>query len=213
MRGDRYAKFASGYDRHWVTFSARTHAQVLARLPRDLTGKRLLDLGCGTGNLTARLVAQHPAVAAITGVDPSASMLRRARARRITAAHAGQIAWVQQHPDALDFRLAAFDIVVCANTFHYFRDPVAMLRRIHRVLRPGGLLILEDYAKDGPLARYFEWAIRRYDPAHQRAYTLTEAEALLPLAGWPPTSYGAKFRINALWRGWIVAVRHPPDPS
>jgi ubiquinone/menaquinone biosynthesis C-methylase UbiE len=213
MPGDLYAKFASGYDAHWTAFNARTHAQVLARLPHDLTGKRLLDLVCGTGSLTARIIARHPAVASITGVDASASMLRQARARRIAATRTGQVAWVWQRPDALDFRPATFDIVVCVNTFHYFREPVAMLRRIRRVLRPDGLLILEDYAKDGLLARYFEWAIRLYDPAHQRAYALAEAEGLLPLAGWPAARYGATFRINTLWRGWIVAVERPPAAS
>lgn len=213
MPHDRYAKFASGYDAHWARFSARTHAHVLARLSQDLTGKRLLDLSCGTGSLIERMLACHPTVASIVGVEVSASMLRQARARLAVPLRSRQVALVQQRPDALDFRPGAFDIVVCANTFHYFREPQAMLREIYRVVRPGGLLILEDYAKDGPLARYFEWAIRWYDPAHQRAYTLAEADRLLAAAGWPRATYGAKFRIDALWRGWIVATSRPTAAS
>jgi len=51
---DPYAKFAAGYDARWATFGARTHARVLGQLPPELTGKRLRDVGCGTGTLIKR---------------------------------------------------------------------------------------------------------------------------------------------------------------
>ncbi len=207
MRRDPYRKFAHGYDASWATFSARTHAQVLARLPQDCAGKRLLDLSCGTGSLIERILVAHPAIGAVIGVDVSAGMLRQARARLADRAGSHAVGLVQQRLRVLDFQTAAFDIVVCANAFHYFREPQTILREVARVLRPGGLLILEDYAKGGLLARYFEWAIRRYDPAHQRAYHLAEVTRQLALAGWPPATYAADFRIDPLWRGWILAVK------
>ena len=179
---------------------------MLAQLPHDCTGQRLLDLSCGTGSLIARILSAYPAIGPVIGVDVSAGMLRWARARLAGRAGAGVVALVQGRLQRLDFQTTAFDIVVCANAFHYFREPQLLLREVARVLRPGGLFILEDYAKSGLLARYFEWAIRRYDPAHQRAYRLAEATRQLARAGWAPATYTANFRIDPLWRGWIIVA-------
>ena len=74
MRRDPYQRFASGYDKTWARFSARTHAQVLAQLPQDCAGQRLLDLSCGTGSLIERILLAHPASGPIMGVDVSAGM-------------------------------------------------------------------------------------------------------------------------------------------
>lgn len=207
MRRDPYQRFASGYDKTWARFSARTHAQVLAQLPQDCAGQRLLDLSCGTGSLIERILLAHPASGPIMGVDVSGRMLRQARMRLAVQSGTQAVGLVQQRLQGLDFQNAAFDVVVCANAFHYFQEPQTILREVARVLRPGGLFILEDYAKGGLLARYFEWAIRHYDPAHQRAYHLAEATRHLADAGWPPAIYAANFRIDPLWRGWIIAAR------
>lgn len=210
-RRDPYQRFVSGYDRTWSRFSARTHAQILARMPQDLAGQRLLDLSCGTGSLIERILVRHPIIGPVTGVDVSAGMLRQARARLTTRSWPQPVSLAQFQPGVVNFRTATFDIVVCANAFHYFREPSMILREIARILRPGGLLILEDYAKDGLLARYFEWVIRRYDPAHQRAYRLAEVTRLLVDAGWPTDMNAAKFRIDLLWRGWIVTIRRASE--
>jgi len=209
---DPYAKFAANYDTRWATFSAHTHARVLEQLPPDLTGKRVLDVGCGTGTLIKRLLERYPAVASVTGVDVSERMLRQARKLAMGRAAARHVTWIRQHGETLDLPPGSFDIVVCANTFHYFKHPVTMLRALHRVLKPGGILIVEDYSREGPLVRHFEWAISWYDPLHQRAYTLADMERLLAVAGLDRT-YGARFRIDTLWRGWIVTIGAPVPGS
>lgn len=209
MGRDPYAKFAGDYDARWARFSERTHARVLARLPADLTGQRLLDVGCGTGTLIAKILARHPTVGAITGVDVSASMLARAWEQLAAGIGADKVALAQQRGAVPTFPSGMFDLVVCANTFHYFPEPAATLRALRGALRPHGLLILEDYAKRGPLARYFEWAIARYDPLHRRAYDLAEAEQLLAAAGFAPRD-GAEFRVDAWWRGWVVTGTRIP---
>ncbi len=209
MGRDPYAKFARDYDARWGRFSERTHARVLARLPADLSGQRLLDVGCGTGTLIATILAGHPTVGVITGVDVSASMLARARQKLAAGIGAGRVALVQQRGALPAFPPGVFDVVVCANTFHYFPEPAATLRALRGALQPDGRLILEDYAKRGPLARYFEWAIGRYDPLHRRAYDLAEVERLLAAAGFAPRD-GAEFRVDAWWRGWVVTGTRTP---
>lgn len=211
MDRDTYAKFADHYDRRWARFSARSHARVLEQLPARLTGQRLLDVGCGTGSLIAAILAGHPAMAAITGVDVSASMLAKAAEKLAGTPRAGKVTLVRQRGDALDFPRASFDVVVCANTFHYFKHPAATLRELRGILTPGGTLILEDYSQRSPLARYGEWAIRRYDPLHRRAYALPEASRLVADAGFT-IARQADFPIDLLWRGWIITGQpHRPE--
>lgn len=86
-----------------------------------------------------------------------------------------------------------------------------MLHALHRVLKPGGMLIVEDYSREGPLVRHFAWAISWYDPLHQRAYTLADMARLLAVAGLDRT-YGARLRIDTLWWGWIVTSVRPSPP-
>jgi ubiquinone/menaquinone biosynthesis C-methylase UbiE len=97
--------------------------------------RRVLDLGCGTGQLAHRLAAIRPAVG-VCGCDLSPGMLRQARRR-----DAG-VGWVGGDAGRLPFRSAAFDAVVSTEAFHWFPDQPAALREIARVLRPGGRLLL-----------------------------------------------------------------------
>jgi SAM-dependent methyltransferase len=96
----------------------------------------LLDLGCGTGQLAARLAARWPR-ARVVGCDFSAGMLHRAAAAR--PAH---LRLVQGDAGRLPFVDAAFDVVVCTEAFHWFPAPDKALAECFRVLRPGGRLLL-----------------------------------------------------------------------
>ncbi len=87
-----------------------------------------------------------------------------------------------------------------------------MLRALHRALQPGGMLIVEDYSREGPLVRHFEWTTSWYDPLHQRAYTLADMARLLAVVGLERT-YGARLRSDTLWRGWIVTIGAPVPAS
>lgn len=102
MRRDPYARFAEDYDRRWASFTARTHAEVRAQLPASLADKRLLDVGCGTSTLIASILVAWPAVAAITGVDASASMLARAAAKLAATPQGGKVILLEQRGDAPD---------------------------------------------------------------------------------------------------------------
>jgi SAM-dependent methyltransferase len=104
----------------------------------------VLDLGCGTGELTARLAESYPD-ATFTGVDLEEPHLARAAER--SAAFGPRVRFQYADAMALDFADASFDFVVCRHVIQAVPDPATVLREIRRVLRPGGRLhlIAEDY--------------------------------------------------------------------
>jgi ubiquinone/menaquinone biosynthesis C-methylase UbiE len=124
------------YDLRWVQRSTYRpiHDAVFAALD-GRRGGRILDLGCGTGQLAARL-AKLRAGARIVGCDFSIGMLRRASARS-PAAH-----FVQGDAGRLPFADRTFDAIVSTEAFHWFPDQAGALAECFRVLRPGGRLLL-----------------------------------------------------------------------
>jgi ubiquinone/menaquinone biosynthesis C-methylase UbiE len=140
---------------------------------RDLLSRargRVLELGVGTG---ASLEFYGPDVTEVVGIDPSASMIRRARERvRRLAGEDGprpfQVHLHEADAQALPYDDDSFDTVVACLTMCTIPDPARAAREAHRVLRPGGsLLVLEHVrAEDGKaLARWQD----RVDPLWTRA--------------------------------------------
>src|SRR5688572_24435860 len=104
----------------------------------------VLDLGCGTGEIIARLAAKYPQ-ASFTGVDLEEPHLERARAR--CAEFGDRVRFETGDATALGFDAASFDLAVCRHVLQAVPDPAVVLAEIHRVLRPNGRvhLISEDY--------------------------------------------------------------------
>jgi SAM-dependent methyltransferase len=98
---------------------------------------RILDLGCGTGDLARHLSGVGFQV---TGCDVSASMLTRAAATD----SAGAVEWVRLNPDwqVLPFADGAFDSVVASSVLEYVGSPAVVLAECTRVMRPGGVVLV-----------------------------------------------------------------------
>jgi ubiquinone/menaquinone biosynthesis C-methylase UbiE len=130
------AMYASGTHKpHETCFAYSRHrlAKNLARfLPEDGAGRRLLDVGCGTGHHLARLRAKGFEVA---GVDGSGEMIARAR-----VANPG-VPIEQADVEALPFASGQFDLVLCVEVLRYLPDISPSLREMARVLRPGGVCL------------------------------------------------------------------------
>jgi ubiquinone/menaquinone biosynthesis C-methylase UbiE len=97
--------------------------------------KRLLDVGCGTGLLTARLRRELRSTF-VCGLDFSAGMLEHARTRD------GALALVRGDGGCLPVRDGVVDAIVATESFHWFPDPDGALAEFRRVLRPSGRLLL-----------------------------------------------------------------------
>lgn len=131
-----------GLDRIWWRATARSFRSVLRR-----PEARVLDICCGTGDLTSALLAERPATAEpITGLDFSPEMLSRARVK-----YAGRnVLWIEGDAMHLPYPDASLDLVTAAFGFRNLTNYAEALREIHRVLRPGGQLgILECNQPEG----------------------------------------------------------------
>jgi SAM-dependent methyltransferase len=107
-------------------------------------GAAILDVGCGTGEITARLAELYPR-ATITGVDLVEDHL--ATARRRAAAFGDRVRFQRGDAFALDFAAGSFDLVVCRHMLQAVPEPERVLAELVRVARRGGTLHLipEDY--------------------------------------------------------------------
>lgn len=96
------------------------------------------DLGCGTGEMTARLA---PFVQRVIGVDASAEMLQAA-SRRVGGA--GNVDLRRGDLESLPIDDARLDIALVTLVLHHVAHPAAALKEVARVLKPGGRLVLVD---------------------------------------------------------------------
>lgn len=157
------------------------HARLAAAL-RLGTDARLLDLGCGVGHLLQWL-ARHSGPMQGYGVDLSLNSLRRARAAgtpRLCCADAA----------ALPYADASFDAIVCNGAAHHLPDLAAALRELHRVLRPGGRLVLFEPV-DSPLTGAIRGTLFRQsryespaDLEHKHDFTRASVAAALRHGGF-----------------------------
>lgn len=110
---------------------------ALIELAGDVAGRRILDAGCGSGPILSDLRDRG---AVVTGFDSSAGMLEQARRR--LGADADLLVADLAHP--LPFADDAFDDVVVSQALHYLEDWGPTLAEFHRVLRPGGRLLVSE---------------------------------------------------------------------
>lgn len=156
--------------------------RVLRRLAPQ-AGERILDIGCGTGRLTAELVALL-GEGTVVGIDRSEAMLREAAAQaveplgphRVSASandqHRARACFVRGDASALPF-VDAFDAVLSTATFHWILDHDQLFSSVYRALAPGGRLVAQC-GGGGNLNRLLD-----------RADALAAAPALAPhFFGW-----------------------------
>jgi ubiquinone/menaquinone biosynthesis C-methylase UbiE len=155
----------------------RERLRMLARVTRPTTvalldrvgvpeGASCLDAGCGGGDLALELAARVGPAGRVVGVDVDQDKLAVAREE---AAVAGRAVEYRRADVTADDLGTGFDLACLRFLLTHITDPAAACRRVHRALRPGGTVIVEDIDHRGSVCHPDSAAYRRY----VEIYTLT----------------------------------------
>lgn len=132
----------------------------------DISGLEVVDLGCGTGRLEARLLSRL-GTGHVVGVDFSAGMIARATLRCTDP----RVTWLCCDVVETGLATSSADLVLCFDSFPHFPDRGAVLREVSRWLRPGGRFLLwHDIGRD------------QLAEIHRRAGPPVDADLLPPIA-------------------------------
>lgn len=152
-------------------------AALLGDLTDDLlrragvtTGMRVLDIGCGVGDVSlaaARLVGPSGSV---LGVDRSADSIAIAERRAARSAMHDRMRFETSELQTFDGR-TNFDVLVGRFVLMYQPDPADLIRRLHRFVRPGGIVVFQEFAMpmsrsvpEGPLFRQvLQWLLQTFE--------------------------------------------------
>lgn len=170
------SRFRFGAAERVMRYFRGRRARTLARVLEGVSGKRILDIGCGRGYT---LFALQRMGADVFGTQLS---VPAAEAARNLIGHdrvfAGELA------DA-GYAAASFDAVTLWHVLEHVADPVGMLKEIARITKPGGLLYIEVPNAGGWAARTFGAAWLGYDIAHHLShFTPQSLAAIVSSAGF-----------------------------
>lgn len=147
----------------------------------DLRGRRLLDIGCGTGSVTAALVEACRCKA--WGVDASPEMIAQARAKRIPGA-----GFKVARAEELPFASGWFERALMRSVAHHVERPAAFAEA-RRVLAPGGRLVVHNLDPDGLVQLwYVRFFPRLLELERERMPDAVTLERELREAGFAPVT-------------------------
>lgn len=176
----RYARYADGY------VTSETHAKGsdldrLIAIAKPQPHWEMLDIATGGGHTALKFA---PFVKRVTATDLTAPMLEKAKAFIVGGQRAGNVVFRQADAEDLPFDGGQFDLVTCRIAPHHFPNAAVFVKECARVLKPGGMLMLQDHVMpmDDQAARYVDQFERRRDPSHHRAFNAAEWQAMFEAA-------------------------------
>src|SRR5256884_603550 len=187
-----YENLASVYD---LVFGPTLHPGRVHAIHRMgiKPGDRVLEVGVGTG-INAAL---YPRDCAVTGIDLSGPMLEKAR-DRVARKGIRNVRLLEMDAADLKFATGTFDIVYAPYLISVVPDPVAVVREMHRVCRPGGrIVVLNHFRSANPALAWIERGISPFT-VHVGFKSDLDLPAFLAQAELKPVSI-EKVNIPRIW--------------
>ncbi len=191
--------------------------RLIDYLPRDRV--RVLELGCGTGNLSLRIAAKLPHTS-LCLVDASSEMIALTRSRLQQARPSGfaRDEFITARFEDLDLPASSFDLVVSSISLHHVEDKGRLYERVRALLRTGGRFCFADQIRGEPESNHeLNWqawlafcsepghcspdevqSLLDHAAAHDHYTTLSDHVALLSRAGFS--------EIDCVWRNLMWGI-------
>ena len=183
---EQFDRQAAHYDAQWAHWNESSLRWMVERAGAA-AHHRVLDVATGAGFTAAGFA---PLVHEVVGIDVSPGMLAQARAQGLPNAR-----FEEGSAEAMPFPADAFDLVTCRIAPHHFASVPGFLREAHRVLKPGGrLLVADTTVPDGApeiAAWQHEVEVLR-DPSHVRNHTPSAWRTFLEQAEFSVSEIGVQ---------------------
>jgi ubiquinone/menaquinone biosynthesis C-methylase UbiE len=197
----RYERYAPNYDHRFARYSERTLSKALELVPN--IGGNLLDVACGTGLFEMKLREHRPCLR-VTGIDLSPQMLDKAR-ERLNGEEDGRFRFAIGTAERLSEPDESSDVVVCNNALHLVQDAPAALREFHRVLKPGGRVVIVDWCIDFPQVALMDVFLRVSDRQVRNIRGVRALSRLLTDAHFE-VIHSERFMARPLWGLMVLAA-------
>lgn len=183
-----YDKLSPRYDTLYSAYLEHTH-NVFHDWFETADGERIMDVSCGTGKLGHEIINGEYPFSELVLNDPSPGMLKIAKEKM---SGSESVRFTSDYIEELSFEENSFDRLACLNSFHYYTDHKTALHHFSRVLKPGGVLYLQDWNKEGwfHIPNFF---IKLATPENINTASLQDLLELLP-------EYGFTVRRSQSWR-------------
>ncbi len=173
---------AAKYDKLWVQkYSLEPTRRELLRRIRALKAKRLLDIGCGTGQLIADVLAADPEVQCI-GIDKSKAMITAAKAKNLNAEF---YTLDISAPLPAEISRGAFDVIACTHSLPYYENKQEIIHKITGLMSEQTVLFFVqasvNHLYDGIVMYFIEKTAEKAEYLSRKDFLRLTADRLCPV--------------------------------
>jgi len=158
------------------------YRHVLAEI-ETIRPARLIDIGCGPGAFLCAVQKRFPNIQ-LNALDLSEEMVEETKQRLAPSA----VATVGD-AEHMPLQSGMYDVVTCNMSIHHYPHPQEALREMHRILAPGGTLLLNDMDCAAPIRAVANWAFPRLPGGDVKMYTRQEITQMIQRAGFASCQY------------------------